>query len=105
MSSIHVDSTLNRVANTLTTRKVRTGPGVQSVKVSEPAYQALKKHKHLSSYYTQTFRSIFSNLFANSGAKYSADLEAGAFTKLKSATLKITVTVNTSGAKLAPVPY
>ena len=104
-SLIKQNSTLNRVAKSLSTTKVRTGRGVQSVKVAQPAYQTLKEHKHLSTYFTQTLRSIPSNLFTNNGAKYTAELEAGSFTKLKSVTLKLTVTATGGEMKLAPVPY
>lgn len=104
-SKIHQHSTLNRTPKVLDTRRVRTTRGVQSVKISQPAYQTVVQHNHLPSFFTQTFRSVPSNLFANNGSKFSTQLEAGSFTKLRSATLKITVTVNTSNAKLAPVPY
>jgi len=66
-SLIKQHSTLNRVQKSLSTTRVRTGRGVQAVKVSQPAYQTLKEHKHLSTFFTQTLRSIPSNLFTNNG--------------------------------------
>ena len=105
MNKVDVNSTLNRVPRGLTTRKVRTTRGIQAVKTAQPLHQSMKQHKHLSSFYTQNFRSVPSNLFSNQGAKYSANLESGGFSKIKSATLKITVTINTAFARLVPVPY
>lgn len=109
MLGISENSTL-RNPKVLLDRKVSTGRGTQSVKSAVPAHQATT-HRHQNVFYTNTFKSVPTNLFRNNGSRYSGNIEQKSFTKLKSATLKITLTVQTAGdpvesaLKLAPVPY
>lgn len=105
MSKVDTSSTIHRVPKSLNSTRVRTTRGVQQVKTSQPSHQIVERH-HLPSVYTQTFRSVPSNLFSNNGAKYSAQIEQGAFTKIKSATLKIKITNTGTGiAQFAGVPH
>ena len=60
---------------------------------------------HLSSYYTQNFASTPTNLFRNSGAKFVTVLTKQAFSKIKSATLRMNMSVATSTVQLCPTPY
>jgi hypothetical protein len=100
-------STLMREPKALVNRTVMSGRGTKSVKSAVPAHQ-VTIHNHQAVYYTNSFRSVPTNLFRNQGSRYSGNIEQKSFTKLKSATLKITVTLtgaNTAWGRLAPVSH
>jgi hypothetical protein len=92
LKGIPQSSTLNRDAKALVNRTVQSGRGTKTVKSARPMHQIVE-HNHQPVYYTNSFRSVPLNLFRNSGARYSGNIEQKSFTKMKSATLKITVTV------------
>ena len=87
-------------------KKVRSGPNgkVKSIKSLQPLHQSVE-FNHLSSYYTQNFASTPTNLFRNSGAKFVTVLTKQAFSKIKSATLRMNMSVATSTVQLCPTPY
>ena len=111
MLGISQNSTLLRHPKVIVDRKVATARGgLKAVKSAVPAHQATI-HQHQNVYYTNTFKSVPTNLFRNNGSRYSGNIEQKSFSKLKSATLKITVTINGTGeegeawCRLAPLPY
>ena len=96
MLGLSQNSTLLRTPKVIVDRKVSTGRGTKTVKSTVPAYQATQ-HRHQNIFYTNTFKSVPTNLFRNNGSRYSGNIEQKSFTKLKSATLKITATVVATG--------
>ena len=73
MLGISQNSTLLRHPKVLVDRKVASGRGSKTVKSAVPAHQATT-HQHQNVYYTNTFKSVPTNLFRNSGSRYSATL-------------------------------
>ena len=111
MLGISQHSTLLRHPIVLVDRKVATARGSKTVKSAVPSHQATV-HQHQPVYYTSTFKSVPTNLFRNNGSRYCGNIEQKSFTKMKCATLKITVTIgegvggsSTAFCKLTPAPY
>jgi hypothetical protein len=108
MIGLHNESTLLRQPKVLVDTKVSAPGGrTKTIKAAVPSHQ-VTQHKHQQAYYTNSFKSVPSNLFRNNGSRYSGEIESKAFTKMKSVTLKITVTVtgdSLSSCQFAPVPY
>ena len=109
MLGIHANSTLLRQPKVLTERLVSTSRGgSKKVKAAQSAHQATTHH-HQNTFFSQDFNGVPLNLFRNNGSRYSAHIEAKAFSKLKSATLKITISTNRfdddTAAVLAPLPH
>jgi hypothetical protein len=101
------DSTLLRVPKILTDKKVLSGRTVRKLKMAQKIHQ-LQEHKHQNVYHTNSFQGVPLNLFRNSGSRYSGHIEARSFSKMKSATLKITLNSPdpaTDAGVLAAVPY
>ena len=96
ISGIPSTSTLLRDPVAIVNRVVQAGRGTKTVKAAVPAHQAVKHH-HTPVYYTNSFRSVPLNLFRNNGARFSGNIEHKSFSKIKSATLQITVTVTNAG--------
>jgi hypothetical protein len=89
---INQNSTLLRVPKVLVDRKVQTARGGSStVKSAVKSHQATTHHQQ-NVYYSQDFKGVPLNLFRNNGSRYSAQIEAKSFSKLKQATLKIVLT-------------
>lgn len=106
MQGIHHQSTLLREPKVLQDRKVSTGRGMKTVKSAIPAHQATV-HRQQNVYYTQDFNGVPTNLFRNNGSRYSGHIEAKSFTKMKAATLRVSLQVTPGtgdGATLAPMP-
>ena len=104
-TGIHNDSTLMKVPKQIVNKRVTTARGrTEVIQAVEPLHQA-QVHHHSESFYTQCFKGVPQNLFRNNGSKFSGMLQAGAFTKLKSATLKITIENRGVPTQLAGLPY
>ena len=105
MSSKSISS-LNRVPSVQTERKIQAGVQgkYKSVKALVPIHQATVFDHH-TVYYTQSFNNVPAALFRNSGARYVTTLEKQAFSKIKSAVLKISISVATSSVQVIPTPY
>jgi hypothetical protein len=107
IQGIPTSSTLMREPKALVNRTVMHGRGTKSVKSAQPTHQ-VTVHNHQAVYYTNSFRSVPTNLFRNQGARYSGNIEQKSFTKLKSATLKISVTLTGDAnqwGRLAPITH
>ena len=107
MQGIHPHSTILRTQKVLQERTVQTQRGTKKVKSSLPEHQATT-HVHQNVYYTNDFKSVPTNLFRNSGSRYCGNIEQKAFSKMKSASLKIVLNITGSAntyCRLAPVPY
>ena len=90
MLGISENSTILRHPKVLVDRRVASSSGrggSKTVKSAVPAHQATV-HKHQNVYYTNTFKSVPTNLFRNNGSRYSGNIEQKSFTKMKNATLK-----------------
>lgn len=104
-TGIQNDSTLMKVPKQVVNKRVTTARGkTEVIQAFEPLHQA-QIHHHSESFYTQCFKGVPQNLFRNNGSKFSGMIQAGAFTKLKSATLKITVENRGLATQLAGLPY
>ena len=79
------ESTLMKIPKHMVNKKVATSKGrTETVQAVAPLHQA-NSHHHSESFYTQCFKGVPQNFFRNNGAKFSGMIQAGAFTKLKSA--------------------
>ena len=87
-------------------KKKFVGPNgkVKSIKSLQPLHQSVE-FSHINSYYTQNFAAVPTNLFRNSGAKFVTTISKQAFSKIKSATLRMNISVASSTVQLAPTPY
>ena len=104
-SGINNESTLMKVPKHFVNKKVATSRGkTETVQAVAPLHQA-QTHHHSESFYTQCFKGVPQNLFRNHGAKFSGMVQAGAFTKMKSVTLKITIRNSGATTTMASLPY
>lgn len=106
MSTIGIpqNSTLNRVPKALVERKVRQDNKIKNVKLAKPIHQ-IQTFSHVDITYTQMMKAVPTNLFRNSGAKFSATLEQKSFYKLEDLVLKVQVTVQGADARLVGLPH
>jgi hypothetical protein len=108
LTTISADSTINREPKVLVDKRVDQGGRARTVKAAVPAHQVVM-HRHQPVFYTQEFRSVPLNLFRNSGSRYSGNIEQKSFSKMKTATLRVNVSLTggdaTSRVELAPVCY
>lgn len=97
---ISPSSTLNRTPKVIVDTKVRENGKVKNMKVTKQASQ-LGMSNHVDTVYTQTIKGVPSNLFRNSGAKFSAVLEQKSFYKLLSMCLRVDLSISGGAATTA----
>lgn len=100
-SGIPANSTLTRTPKVLVDRKIRDRNGnIKKTKATVPAHQ-LSSCNHTDIVYTQSVKGVPSNLFRNSGAKFSATLEQKAFYKLENMCMKVNLQITGGAATTA----
>ena len=101
-------STLNRIPKVMTERKLRDRNGkIVKTKTTRPAHQ-LSDINHTDIVYTQSMKSVPTNLFRNSGSKFSATLEQKSFYKLMSMNIKVVLNCDAGSdpnVRLVPATY
>ena len=104
-SGIPTTSTLNRIPKIITERKLRDKNGkIVKTKTTIPAHQ-ISSINHTDIVYTQSMKSVPTNIFRNSGSKFSATLEQKSFFKLMSLNIRMTLNFNGEDPDIVPPTY
>lgn len=98
-------STLNRIPKVMTERKLRDKNGkIVKTKTTIPAHQ-ISSINHTDIVYTQSMKSVPTNIFRNSGNKFSATLEQKSFYKLMSMNIRMKLNFNAEDPDIVPPTY